>query len=460
MFDGVPPVSNRSRLDRGNLGQRRRVAVVGSGIAGLSAAWFLSRRHDVTLFEAGHRFGGHSRTIDVPVGDHAVAVDTGFIVFTELNYPNLIDLFDQIGVESEESNMSFSVSIDDGSFEYAGGLGLGGYLAQPTNALKPKYWRMLIEIGQFLSSFADGDDEALDGHTLGSLLDERQYSRWFRDRHILPMGAAIWSGTIADLADFPARSFVSFFRTHGLLKVRGRPKWRSVRGGSREYVRRLVAGISGDLRTKCPVFEVTRAQGGVRIRSAAGIEMFDEVVLASHADQTLAILGDPSDKERATLGAFAYRANEAFLHLDRRLMPRRRGAWAAWNYHAASAIDTGAPVGVTYWMNRLQNLKETTPIFVSLNPVRAPRDDDIVETNTFSHPQFDQRALTAQNALPGIQGVQNTWFCGSYCGYGFHEDALVSGMRIAQSLGADIRWSGGTGARPAPASPDLLIAAE
>ena len=460
MFDGVPPARQHRRPAFGGANSRRRIAVVGSGIAGLSAAWFLSRDHDVTVFEASDRFGGHSRTVDIPIGGPAVAVDTGFIVYNELNYPNLTKLFEVLDVATDASNMSFSVSIGDGNFEYAGGLGFGGYVAQPSNVLRPSYWRMLTDIARFLSEFRSDAEQDLGETTLGSLLATKGYSRRFRERHILPMGAAIWSGTIADLEAFPARSFIAFFRNHGLLKARGRPEWRSVRGGSREYVDRLLDRTDAQFRSHCPVTRVTRDRDGVHVHSPAGIDHFDGVVLASHANQSLSMLGDPSVDERRVLGGFSYRTNQAFLHCDESLMPKRRGAWAAWNYVSGEAVATGAPVGVTYWMNRLQTLETEDPVFVSLNPTRLPIDSATFEQTSFSHPQFDKRALEAQRALPDIQGVNRTWFCGSYCGFGFHEDALVSGMRVAEALGTDVAWRAASNEAPSVSSPGFLVAAE
>lgn len=460
MFDGVPPARRYRRPALGGANSRRRIAVVGSGIAGLSAAWFLSRHHDVTVFEANDRFGGHSRTVDVPIGDPSTAVDTGFIVYNELNYPNLTKMFDVLDVATDASNMSFSVSIGDGRFEYAGGLGIGGYVAQPSNMLTLRYWRMLADISRFLSEFKDDDTQHLGNLTLGSLLAAKGYSDWFREHHILPMGAAIWSGTIADLEAFPAMSFIAFFRNHGLLKVRGRPQWRSVHGGSRQYVNRLLDRTDAQFRSNCPVARVTRHSDGIHLHSPAGVDHFDDVVLASHANQSLSMLGDPSVDERRILGGFSYRTNQAFLHCDESLMPKRRAAWAAWNYVSGETIETGAPVGVTYWMNRLQTLETEVPVFVSLNPTRLPVDRATVEQTSFSHPQFDERALEAQRELPDIQGVNRTWFCGSYCGFGFHEDALVSGMRVAQALGADVAWRSVQNDGSAASSSDYLAAAE
>ena len=460
MFDGVPPAHQHHRPAFGGANSRRRIAVVGSGISGLSAAWFLSRHHDVTVFEASGRLGGHSRTIDVPIGDPTTAVDTGFIVYNELNYPNLTKLLEVLDVATDASNMSFSVSVGDGNFEYAGGLGFGGYVAQPSNVLRARYWRMLTDIARFLSEFKSDDTQDLNDRTLGSLLAAKGYSRWFRERHILPMGAAIWSGTIADLEAFPARSFIAFFRNHGLLKAKGRPQWRSVRGGSREYVKRLLDRTDAQFRSHCPVTRVTREPDGVHIHSPAGVDHFDDVVLASHANQSLSLLGDPSVDERRVLGGFSYRKNQAFLHSDESLMPKRRGAWAAWNYVSGEAVETGAPVGITYWMNRLQTLETEVPVFVSLNPTRLPVDRATFEQTSFSHPQFDGRALEAQHALPAIQGVNRTWFCGSYCGFGFHEDALASGMKVAEALGADMAWPTASSDASAVSSSAFLAAAE
>lgn len=436
-----------------------KIAVVGAGIAGLGAAWALSRRHRVTVFEAAERLGGHANTRRVCIDGRPEAVDTGFIVYNEANYPQLTKLFAHIGVATQPSDMSFSVSLDRGRLEYAGSL--PGLLAQPTNLLRPSYIRMLRDLLHFYRHApALLDDTAGKDPTLGEMLEAGGYSRAFVERHILPMGAAIWSSTLEDMRSFPARSFVRFFVNHGLFVLGERPQWRTVTGGSQEYVRRLSAGFSNRVRLKSPVTGLRRSAAGVLLRSPyGGEELFDHVVLATHADQALRILGDDATpREREVLKAFRYQSNRAVLHSDPALMPRRRSVWASWNYLAESGKSqsgdtaTGATC-VSYWMNRLQSLPGKQPVIVTLNPLREPAADKVFDSFDYDHPQFDAAALQAQQHLPMIQGEQRTWFCGSYCGYGFHEDGLQAGFAVATALGAAPPWS----EEVVPASPAAAV---
>jgi predicted NAD/FAD-binding protein len=459
MFDGVVTAGGlpgRRKIDR----DRQTVAVVGSGIAGLSAAWLLSRRYAVTLFEAGDHLGGHSNTVDVPTADGAVPVDTGFIVFNERNYPNLTSLFAHLGVATLPSDMSFSVSIDGGRLEYAGARRLKGLFAQRRNLVRPEFWRMLWDARRFYGDMRGrGDDAALAGATLGDVLVQNGYSRAFCDQHLLPMAAAIWSGPVAAMLDFPAQSFIRFCDNHGLLQVGQRPAWRTVAGGSREYVRRLAAGLSGPVRLQSPVCRVLRRPGGVDIVSARGAEAFDHCVIGAHADQSLALLGDATRDERRVLRAFPYQRNVAILHTDAALMPRRRGAWASWNYRSDRQTDPTSPVSVTYWMNRLQKLDPRHPMFLTLNSAVEPEAGRTVARFDYDHPLFDGRALAAQRDIASIQGKDRTWFCGSYCGYGFHEDGLVAGMAVARALGVAAPWQSGAAAEAPLRSPALQAAA-
>ncbi|WP_193369018.1 NAD(P)/FAD-dependent oxidoreductase [Pelagibius marinus] len=422
-----------------------KVAVVGAGIAGLGAAWALSQKHRVTVFEAADRLGGHANTRNLCLDGRRCPVDTGFIVYNEINYPQLTKLFAHIGVETQASDMSFSVSLDRGRREYAGSL--PGLLAQPSNLLRPRHLGMLYDVARFYRSApAILEDASGCEKTLGEMLEEGGYSRAFAEEHILPMGAAIWSSTLADMRNFPARSFVRFFVNHGLLLLGERPQWRTVTGGSQEYVRRLSAGFRNRVRLKSPVTGLRRTAAGVLLRSPyGGEEHFDHVVLATHADQTLQILGDDAgQREREILGAFRYQENRAVLHSDISLMPRRRSVWSSWNYLAETASRTrggDAATCVSYWMNRLQNLPGTQPIIVTLNPLHEPAADKVFGEFTYDHPQFDASALRAQRNLPVIQGEQRTWFCGSYCGHGFHEDGLQAGLAVARALGAAAPWA-------------------
>ena len=429
------------------------IAVVGSGIAGLGAAWALSRSHDVTVFEAEPRLGGHANTLDVVWADGTqTAVDTGFIVYNPRNYPHLIRLFDRLGVPTEGSNMSFGVSLDGGRLEYAGSP--KGLVAQPANLLKPSYWSMVRQILRFYKEapalLARDPEDPAAMQALGDYLQVNGYSATFTYNHLLPMAAAIWSCPVDAVMRFPVRSFVQFLDNHGLMLIRGRPQWRTVTGGSREYVRRIAEAVGRRrFHTASPVRALERDHAGVRLTTDAGPQRFDQVVLATHGDQALAILGDDaSDAERQTLGAFGYESNRTYLHSDPALMPRRRSVWSSWNYIGDGAQDTGAKVSVSYWMNRLQNLPGDD-LFVSLNPLQAPAADKVHAELSYTHPVFDGPAIAAQGRLPHIQGIHNTWFCGSYCGYGFHEDGLEAGLAVAAALGAPAPWADEAG----PASP-------
>lgn len=435
-----------------------KIAVIGTGITGMSAAWLLSQAHDVTVFEREDRIGGHSNTVDAPLDGGVTPVDTGFIVYNEATYPNLTALFDHIGVPTEASDMSFGVSIDDGRLEYGGG-NLAALFAQKRNLFIPSYHGMIRDILRFYREapalLREDADETI---TLGDYLAANGYGHRFIHDHLLPMGAAIWSASVADIMAFPAISFVRFFQNHGLLKVSDRPQWRTVSGGSRTYVERLTAGFRDRIRLARPVTAIRRTIGGAIVQDAFGnAESFDHVILATHADQALALLEDPSDAESQVLGAFRYLANRAVLHRDPSLMPRRRGAWASWNYLSNGRQGIDARVCVTYWMNLLQNLDPRHPLFVTLNPITEPRADLHVREFVYDHPQFDTAAIAAQHRIGEIQGGRHTWFCGSYCGYGFHEDGLSSGLAVAEALGVQRPWTvtdaspAGRNATPRPA---------
>jgi predicted NAD/FAD-binding protein len=411
-----------------------RIAVIGAGIAGMSAAWMLNQAHDVTLFEQDNRIGGHCNTVDVPGSSGPVAVDTGFIVYNELNYPNLTALFEHLGVATEPSDMSFAVSTDGGAFEYAGSL--GGMLARQRNIVSPRFWSMMGDVRRFYRD-APGvlERPEFDNVSLGDYLDREGYSDAFVHDHILPMGAAIWSTPVAEMRNYPLSSFVRFYENHGLLKFRDRPVWRTVTGGSRSYVRRLTSAFAGSIRTRAGVRDVRRLESGVAVTDRTGTSYtFDRVVIAAHADQALGMLADPGADERRLLGAFRYARNVAVLHTDESLMPRRRGTWSSWNYIRESA-DPNGPVCVTYWMNRLQGVETERPVFVTLNPVHAPKATSVIATFEYEHPMFDTAAWSAQKQLWSLQGERNTWFCGSYFGAGFHEDALQAGLAAAEDLG-------------------------
>lgn len=414
-------------VDRGG---RLDVAVVGSGIAGLSCAWLLATRHDVTLYEAEPRLGGHTNTVEVETPSGPLPVDTGFIVYNEPTYPNLTALFAHLGVATRASEMTFAVSLDDGRLEY-GGTDLSTLFAQRANLLRPRFLVMLRDLLRFYRE-APGKLAGLEHLSLGDFLERDGYGRAFRDDHLLPMAAAIWSAPRRTLLDFPAASFVRFCDNHGLLKVTDRPIWRTVAGGSRRYVEALRSGI-GRIRPATPVRRVTRDAFGVTLRDASGAEArHDHVVLATHADAALALLEEPSDLERALLGAFRYASNRAVLHRDASLMPRRKKVWSSWNFIGRGGGDADA-LCVTYWMNRLQGLPPAPDYLVTLNPTREPRDA-LYET-TYEHPIFDLDALAAQRKLWSLQGVSNTWYAGAHFGAGFHEDGLQAGLAVAEALG-------------------------
>ncbi len=416
---------------------RQRIAVVGTGIAGLSCAWLLAERHEVTVFESEARPGGHSHTVDAPGDDGGtVPVDTGFIVYNEPAYPNLTALFRHLDVPTTATDMSFAVSLDGGALEYAG-TDLRGLFAQKRNLLRPRFWNMLRELLRFYRE-APRDAHAAGDQALDDYLDAHGYGRAFRDDHLYPMAAAIWSAPAALVGRHPVAAFVRFCENHGLMQVSSRPVWRTVNDGSREYVKRLIPRFADRLQLDQAVIEVRREADGVRLRTRAGWwpQRFDQLVLATHADRSLALLTDPTPEEQTLLGSFAYSRNLAVLHRDPALMPARRAVWSSWNYLAARGSD--APPTVSYWMNRLQpHLPQRlgAELFVTLNPPVPPRPEHLIRTEIYEHPLFDSAAMAAQRRLWSLQGRVRTWFCGAYFGAGFHEDGLQAGLAVAETLG-------------------------
>lgn len=413
----------------------KRIAVVGSGISGLSAAWLLSKRHEVTLYEAAPRLGGHSLTVEAVLAGQRTCVDMGFIVYNEATYPNLTALFAHLQVPTRATDMSFAVSLDDAALEY-GGLGLAPLLGRPSNLMRPRFWSMLRDLLRFYRE-APADRLLLtDEVTLGEYLDARGYGAAFQHDHLLPQAAAIWSAPIGAIRDFPAAAFLRFFENHGLLKLAGRPIWRTVEGGSRSYVERLAEPLGERVRLGVPVRSIRRERDAVWLSDARGVtERFDAVIVATHADQALAMLHQPSPRERSVLGAFKYTRNVAVLHTDVRLMPRRRAVWSAWNYLGALDADGTRRLCVTYWMNLLQGFKTQRPLLVTLNPVTEPDARQVLRTEVFQHPVFDHAALHAQRELWSLQGEGGVWYCGAHFGAGFHEDGLQSGLAVAEALG-------------------------
>ena len=424
-----------------------RVAVIGTGIAGNAAAWALSRRYPVTVYDRELRPGGHSHTVTIDYLGKPVSVDIGFIVYNELNYPDLTALFAHLGVETVESCMSFAVTADAGRFEWKGG-GVNwrktaeGLFAQRRNLLSPSYLWMLRDILTFnQQSVEDYAAGRLAGLTLGDYFKSRHFAPRLLTDYLAPMGAAIWSAPASEMLDFPAENFVAFFNNHRLLQY-DRPVWRTVKGGSQRYVERLTAAFRDRMRLGCAVTSVERTPHGVVVHDSHGrSDHYDHVVISAHSDQALAMLGDADPHERDILGAIGYAPNTVYLHRDERLMPRRKRAWASWNFLRWQRRDTMAnDVAVTYWMNNLQGIDADKPLFVSLNPPFAPSEEFTFGKFTCEHPQFNPGAFAAQKLLAEIQGRRRIWYCGAWTGYGFHEDGLRSGLEVAEALGAYAPW--------------------
>lgn len=384
----------------------------------------------MTLYEAAARLGGHAHTVEVASGTARLAVDTGFIVYNEANYPHLVRLFAALGVETTPSEMSFAFSRR--GFEYAGRA--RGLLADPATAFRPRLWRLVWDTARFYRRAPRVlGDACLEAMTLDAYLAAEGYSRGFVEDHIRPMAAAIWSADWGAVGDFPMGAFVRFFANHGLLQFRGRPRWRTVAGGSRSYVERLAADLRAGVRLGAPVARIRRAGGQVWVNVGGIEEAYDDAILAVHAPDALAMIEAPTEAERRALGAVRYADNRVVLHGDASFMPRRRGAWSSWNYMA------GPPAHVTYWMNRLQALDPSVPLFVTVNPPREP--SPVYGRYAYAHPQHDAQQRAALLALPSIQGRGGLWFCGAWCGDGFHEDGLESGLAVAAALGAPAPWA-------------------
>ncbi|HBK92774.1 MAG TPA: NAD/FAD-binding protein [Parvularcula sp.] len=418
--------------------RRMRIAVVGSGVSGLAAAWLLSKAHEVVVYEKDRRLGGHANTVEVDTPAGPVGVDAGFIVFNKPNYPNLTALFEHLGVSVEETNMSFAASIDDGRIEYSG-QGLASVFANRESVCSPSHWSMICDLLRFnreaRAAVEDGLDEEM---TLGAFLVRHRYSKAFVDRFLAPMAAAIWSTPSLDILEYPAASLFRFYANHGLLQVANNPRWNTVSGGSRVYVEKISATMPAAARLGSGAARIARGSGGVIVTDAQGhADRFDHVVLATHADAALAMIERPTTREEALLKAFRYQPNRAVVHSDSALMPKRRRVWSSWNYMGGE----GAP-SVSYWMNRLQNLRCVEDIFVTLNPARPPREDAVIAAFDYDHPMFNVEAMRAQRELWSLQGDGGIWFCGAHFGAGFHEDGLQAGLAVAEDLGGVARpWT-------------------
>ena len=429
-------------------GTRRRIAVVGSGIAGLSAAWHLDKSCDVTIFESESEIGGHSHSVNVGSDAEPLWLDMGFIVFNEPCYPNLVALFEHLGVAHQLSDMSFGVSIDKGSLEYCS-LGFNGLFAQRRNLFSPRFLSLLLDVVRFYREAPkDIAARTRSDYRLGDYLKDRNYGRAFIDDHLLPQAAAIWSTSAQQIMDYPFRAFIAFFENHGLLQIMDRILWRSVVGGAQAYVKELIKPFAHRIRTDAAVLHVKRTPVGVVLTDRTGATHdFDEVVFATHADVTLKILGDAATgEEKRVLGAFEYTPNEVVLHTDTSFMPKRKAAWSSWNYMGERTASDDQQLCVTYWMNLLQVLKTDANYFVTLNPTHAVDPAKTIKRIVFEHPLFNADAIAAQERLAGMQGANRSWFCGAYFGSGFHEDGLQSGLAVAEGITGtprpwDFDWS-------------------
>ena len=416
-----------------------RIAIIGTGISGLGAAHLLHPDHEITVYEKASRIGGHSRTVTVDYDGKAIPVDTGFIVFNRRNYPHLTGLFAELGVPTHKSDMTFAASIRDGWLEW-GAQDLNSVIGQRRNLFRPRFALLVRDVMAF-----NRDAQKMVEHrpdlTLDGLIRAMHLGDWFRHYYLLPMAGAIWSCPPSEMLNFPARSLVTFFANHQLLSFTGQPQWYTVTGGSQEYVRRLSAPFAHRIRTDCGAVAVTRQDGKVQIRDARGeSHTYDQLVMACHGDEALALLKDAGSTERAALSAFRYQKNLAVLHRDTSVMPLRKRCWASWVYHS-DGNRAHPHITVSYWMNRLQGIDEKYPLFVSLNPAQPIAQDKIFDSAEFDHPVFDAGALAAQSKIAGLQGLRGTWFCGAHLRHGFHEDGLSSAVTVARLLGSRIPWA-------------------
>ena len=412
-----------------------KIAVIGSGISGLSAAHFLSKKYKVDLFEKNDHFGGHSHTVEVSPNNsqEKISIDLGFIVFNKKNYPNLVNLFEKLEVSYEKSNMSFSVSVKNSNIEYSGS-GISGLFANRYNVFNLNFIKMIKEIFSFYKTADKIRKESIINQTLGEFLKSKKMSSYFINFHIIPMVSAIWSMPTNLAYEMPMLSFINFFQNHGLFKIKNRPQWYTVSGRSKIYVKKILETINGEYFKNYKISNVLRSKNGVRLYYGSANEYFeyDKVVFAIHANEVLELINDPTENEKKILKNFQYKKNIAYLHNDHRLMPDRKNVWSSWN----SILDKDdiKKSCVTYWLNKLQNLKTSKNYFLTLNPIISIEDSKIIKKVEFTHPFYDIKTINAQKYLPELQGVNNSYFCGSYFGYGFHEDGLKSGIDVSNKL--------------------------
>lgn len=417
---------------------RRNIAIIGSGISGMGAAYLLNDKHNIVVYEKNDYVGGHARTLNIDYNGKNIAVDTGFIVFNHRNYPHLTALFDQLKVPSHKTSMSFGFKAEDGSLEW-GAESLNAVFAQRRNMFRPAFYRFILDVFKF-NRMAVKETGRHPDMTLGELITKLGLGDWFARFYILPMGGAIWSTSLQDMLGFPAKFFVHFFEAHGLLSVSGQPQWYTVTGGSQTYVERLIAPFHDKIRLSCGVTRVTRHNNKVQITDNSGTTLeYDHVVFACHAPEVMMLLGDATEMERSTFRVFRHQKNVAILHKHSGIMPRQRACWSSWVYHAKNKPGP-EPISVTYWMNYLQNINRQYPLFVTLNPHEDIPEADIFDRHDFYHPIYDPASVTAQTKIAAMQGQNNTWFCGAYNRYGFHEDGLSSAVEMASRMGVTPSW--------------------
>lgn len=415
------------------------IAIIGSGISGMAISYLLNQKHNITLYEKEARIGGHSRTLGIDYNGKKIAVDTGFIVFNYKNYPHLTALFKMLDVEVQKSDMSFGVTIDDGKIEWSA-QNLFSLFGQKRNLIRPQFYKMLFDINKFFKNAKNAINDS-QNITLEELLIKLKMGDWFCNYFILPMASAIWSAPIHKILEFPAKTFVTFFDNHGLLTVSDQPQWYTVKGGSQNYVKKLTASFNNKILTNSKVVSVTRQNNLVQVTDINNTtKTYDKVIFACHADEALEIIKDITIEEKSVLENFKYQENIAYLHNDLSIMPKRKSCYASWIYKAKTSFDATS-VDVSYWMNNLQKIDKNYPLFVTLNPIDQPREDKIFNKHIFHHPIFDQKAIAAQEKIPSIQGIKNSYYCGAYTRYGFHEDGILSAVNVAKILGAEILWN-------------------